>query len=65
MGEVYRAQDTDPKREVAIKVLAEQFTQDTERLARFQRKAQVLASLNYPNIAEIHNFEPSDGVGRG
>ena len=65
MGEVYRAQDTDPKREVAIKVLAEQFTQDTERLARFQRKAQVLASLNYPNIAEIHNSEPSDGVGRG
>ena len=62
MGEVYRAQDTTLKREVAIKVLPEQFTQDTERLARFQREAQVLASLNHPNIAAIHSFEHSDGV---
>ena len=62
MGEVYRAEDTTLKREVAIKVLPEQFTQDTERLARFQREAQVLASLNHPNIAAIHSFEHSDGV---
>ena len=51
MGEVYRAEDTILKREVATKVLPEQFTQDTERLARFQREAQVLASLNHPNVA--------------
>ncbi len=62
MGEVYRAEDTTLKREVAIKVLPERFTQDTERLARFQREAQVLASLNHPNIAAIHSFEHSDGV---
>ena len=62
MGEVYRAQDTTLKREVAIKVLPEQFTQDTERLARFQREAQVLASLNHPNISAIHSLEHSDGV---
>ena len=54
MGEVYRAEDTTLKREVAIKVLPERFTQDTERLARFQREAQVLASLNHPNIASIY-----------
>ena len=62
MGEVYRAEDTTLKREVAIKVLPERFTQDTERLARFRREAQVLASLNHPNIAAIHSFEHSDGV---
>ena len=62
MGEVYRAEDTTLKREVAIKVLPGKFTQDTERLARFQREAQVLASLNHPNIAAIHSFEHSDGV---
>ncbi len=62
MGEVYRAQDTTLKREVAIKVLPEQFTQDTERLARFQREAQVLASLNHPNISAIHSLEHSEGV---
>ena len=56
MGEVYRAEDTTLKREVAIKVLPERFTQDTERLARFQREAQVLASLNHPNISTIHSF---------
>ena len=54
--------DTTLKREVAIKVLPEQFTQDTERLARFQREAQVLASLNHPNISAIHSLEHSDGV---
>ena len=62
MGEVYRAEDTTLKREVAIKVLPERFTQDAERLARFEREAQLLASLNHPNIAAIHSFEPSDGV---
>ncbi len=62
MGEVYRAEDTTLKREVAIKVLPERFTQDAERLARFEREAQLLASLNHPNIAAIHSFEHSDGV---
>ena len=62
MGEVYRAEDTTLKREVAIKVLPERFTQDGDRLARFEREAQVLASLNHPNIAAIHSFEHSDGV---
>ncbi len=62
MGEVYRAEDTTLKREVAIKVLPEQFTQDTERLARFQREAQLLASLNHPNIAAIYGLEKADGV---
>ncbi|MDA2930616.1 protein kinase, partial [Acidobacteria bacterium AH-259-O06] len=47
MGEVYRAEDTTLKREVAIKVLPEQFTQDPQRLARFEREAQLLASLNH------------------
>ena len=62
MGEVYRAEDTTLKREVAIKVLPERFTQNTERLARFEREAQLLASLNYPNIAAIHGLEESDGI---
>jgi len=51
MGEVYRAKDTNLSREVAIKVLPEQFTQDPQRLARFEREAKLLASLNHPNIA--------------
>ncbi len=50
MGEVYRAEDTNLSREVAIKVLPEQFTQDPQRLARFERAAKLLASLNHPNI---------------
>ena len=62
MGEVYRAEDTTLKREVAIKILPEQFTQDDERLARFQREAQLLASLNHPNIAAIYGLERADGV---
>ncbi|MDA2931188.1 serine/threonine protein kinase [Acidobacteria bacterium AH-259-O06] len=62
MGEVYRAEDTTLKREVAIKVLPEQFTQDPQRLARFEREAQLLASLNHPNIAAIHSFEHADGL---
>src|SRR6202158_677842 len=62
MGEVYRARDTKLNRDVAIKVLPDLFANDPERLARFQREAQVLASLNHPNIAHIHGLEESDGV---
>ena len=62
MGEVYRAEDTSLKRDVAIKVLPEQFTKDPQRLARFEREAQLLASLNHPNIAAIHSFEHSDDI---
>src|ERR1035438_9024636 len=57
MGEVYRARDTKLKREVAIKVLPEAFARDPERMARFQRAAEVLASLNHPNIAAIYGVE--------
>jgi Tol biopolymer transport system component len=59
MGEVYRARDTTLRREVAIKVLPEVFARDSERLARFQREAEVLATLNHPNVAHIHGFEAS------
>ena len=59
MGEVYRARDTTLDRDVAIKVLPEAFAADAERLARFEREAKVLASLNHPNIAQIHGLEPS------
>ncbi len=62
MGEVYRAEDTNLSRDVAIKVLPEQFTQDPQRLARFEREAKLLASLNHPNIAAIHSFEHSDDI---
>lgn len=62
MGEVYRATDTRLGREVAIKVLPEAFTRDPERLARFEREARVLASLDHPNIAAIHEVGQSDGT---
>ena len=62
MGEVYRARDMKLEREVAIKVLPAEFTQDPERLARFQQEAKLLASLNHPNIAAIHGLEESDGI---
>jgi len=62
MGEVYRAEDTNLSREVAIKVLPEQFTKDPQRLARFEREAKLLASLNHPNIAAIYGFEEADDV---
>jgi serine/threonine-protein kinase len=57
MGEVYRATDTRLKRDVAIKILPEAFAQDSDRMARFAREAQVLASLNHPNIAAIYGLE--------
>jgi eukaryotic-like serine/threonine-protein kinase len=61
MGEVYRARDTRLNREVAIKVLLPAVANDTERLARFSREAQVLAALNHPHIAHIHGLEDSNG----
>jgi serine/threonine-protein kinase len=57
MGEVYRAKDTKLKREVALKVLPDSFASDPERMARFQREAEVLAALNHPNIAQIYGIE--------
>src|SRR5262249_27241164 len=62
MGEVYRARDTKLNRDVAIKILPAVFASDPDRLARFKREAQVLASLNHQNIATIHGFEDSSGV---
>jgi serine/threonine-protein kinase len=59
MGEVYRARDTKLAREVALKVLPQAFAGDAERMARFEREAQVLASLNHPNIAAIYGLEES------
>jgi serine/threonine protein kinase/Tol biopolymer transport system component len=61
MGEVYLAEDTNLKRQVAIKVLPQPFALDQEMLARFEREARMLASLNHPNIATIHGLEKSDG----
>jgi len=62
MGEVYKARDTKQDREVAIKVLPAALAQDPERLARFEREAKVLASLNHPNIAQIVGVEESGAV---
>jgi serine/threonine-protein kinase len=62
MGEVYRATDTKLGRDVALKVLPEAFASDAERMARFEREAQVLASLNHPNIASIYGLEEADGI---
>jgi len=62
MGEVYRARDTQLKRDVAIKVLPDAFAQDPERLGRFQREAELLATLNHPNIAAVYGVERSSGV---
>jgi Tol biopolymer transport system component len=62
MGEVYRARDTKLGRDVALKILPDAFAQDADRLARFRREAQVLASLNHPNIAQIHGLEDSDST---
>ena len=57
MGEVYRGTDTRLKRDVALKVLPDAFASDPERMARFQREAEVLASLSHPNIAHIYGLE--------
>jgi len=62
MGEVYCARDTQLGRQVAIKVLPDRVSADPERLARFRREAQVLASLNHPSIAHIHGYEESSGI---
>jgi serine/threonine protein kinase len=62
MGEVWRARDSKLGREVAIKTLPEEFAQDEERLARFEREAKLLASLNHPNIATIHGLEEDKGI---
>jgi serine/threonine-protein kinase len=62
MGEVYRGRDTRLKRDVALKLLPGSFASDPDRLARFQREAEVLASLNHPNIAQIYGIEESNGT---
>jgi Tol biopolymer transport system component/aminoglycoside phosphotransferase (APT) family kinase protein len=62
MGEVYRARDTRLGREVAVKVVPDAFLSDPDRLARFEREARVLATLNHPHIGAIYGFEESDGV---
>jgi len=62
MGEVYRARDQKLGRDVALKVLPALFTSDPERLARFEREARVLASLNHPHIGAIYGLEESDGI---
>src|SRR5438876_4164513 len=61
MGEVYRARDTKLKREVAIKILPDRSSHDHDSVSRFQREAQVLASLNHPNIAAIYDLQESNG----
>jgi serine/threonine protein kinase len=62
MGEVWKARDTQLGREVAIKTLPDDVASDPERLARFRREAELLASLNHPNIATIHGLEESGGI---
>src|SRR5262249_11739528 len=61
MGEVYRARDLKLKREVALKILPEEFSRDADRVSRLQREAEVLASLNHPNIAGIHDLAEANG----
>src|SRR5438034_4050894 len=62
MGEVYRARDKKLKREVAIKILPDEFSRDPDRVSRFQREAEVLASLNHPNIAAIYDLQQANGT---
>ena len=62
MGEVWQARDTKLDRDVALKVLPEAFTSDPDRLARFEREAKVLASLNHPNIGSIYGLEEAEGI---
>ena len=61
MGAVYRAHDTKLKRDVAIKILPDEFSQDPDRVSRFQREAEVLASLNHPNVAAIYDLLEANG----
>jgi serine/threonine protein kinase len=61
MGEVFRARDTKLEREVALKLLPPDFASDPERLARFEREAKLLASLNHPNVAAIYGLEEAGG----
>src|SRR5438552_135606 len=61
MGEVYRARDKKLKRDVAIKILPDEFSRDSERVGRFNREAEVLASLNHPNIASIYDLKEDSG----
>src|SRR5215467_7046583 len=61
MGEVYRGRDTKLKRDVAIKILPEEWARDADRVSRFQREAEVLASLNHPNIAAIYDVQEAEG----
>ena len=60
MGEVYRARDAKLKREVAVKILPEEFSRDPERISRFQREAEALAALNHPNIASIYDLHDAN-----
>ena len=62
MGKVWRARHPALKRDDALKVLPDAFVADPERLARFRREAQILASLNHPTIAHVHGLEQADGV---
>src|SRR4051812_5100588 len=64
MGDVYRARDRRLERDVALKVLPALFSEDADRLARFEREARLLAALNHPNIAHIHGVEESGRSGR-
>src|SRR5215471_7028988 len=61
MGEIYRGRDAKLKRDVAIKILPEEWARDADRLSRFQREAEVLASLNHPNIAAIYDVQEAEG----
>ena len=62
MGEVYRARDTKLGRDVAIKILPDAFIEDSDRRARFEREARLLAALNHPHIGAIYGFEDRDGI---
>lgn len=62
MGEVYRARDTRLNRDVALKILPQVFAQDKQRMSRFEREAQVLASLNHAHIASIYGLEEATGT---
>src|SRR5947207_4985552 len=62
MGEVYRARDSKLKRDVAIKILPEEFSRDADRVSRFQREAELLASLSHPNIAGIYDIQEAQGT---